>query len=330
MSAPAPKIAVICGGVGAARFLRGLIDTVPAASISAIVNIADDMELHGLWISPDLDTIMYTLADAIDPERGWGLRNETWHAMKSLGRYGERNWFSLGDNDLGTHLQRTALLDEGATLTEATRELRSAWGVEVDLLPVSNDRVATKVTRADTDEEITFQEYFVGLRHDVPVASVTFDGIESARPTPEVRQSIEQADAIVIAPSNPLVSIAPVIEVPGMSALLREASAPKVAISPIVGGNALKGPAADMLTTMGHRCDAAGIAALWADVADVLLIDDQDAALASAVAHQSVIPFVTNTIMSDPDRRCGVARAALSAAQLSTHRSSEDRSDAHT
>ena len=309
-----PRIVVICGGVGAARFLRGLIDLVPPTSISAIVNVADDMELHGLWVSPDLDTIMYTLADAIDPERGWGLVDETWQAMEGLGRYGDRNWFSLGDKDLATHMQRTAMLNEGATLTEATAHLAEAWGVGVNLLPASNDRVSTRITRADTGEEISFQEYFVGLRHDVPVASVAFDGIATAAPTPEVATAIEEADIIIVAPSNPLVSIAPVIEIRGMSDLLRKANAPTVAVSPIVGGNAVKGPAADMLKALGHRCDAVGIAALWKDLADVLVIDQLDAGLASAVARNGVVPFVTDTIMSDPDRRRGLARSALSAA----------------
>lgn len=310
------SIVVISGGVGAARLLRGLIDIVPARSVTAIVNVADDMELHGLSISPDLDTVMYTLADAIDPERGWGLVDETWNAMEALGRYGSRNWFSLGDRDLGTHMQRSAMLAEGATLTEATAALRNAWDVEVKILPVTDDPVSTRITRDDTGETIAFQEYFVGLKHAVPVSAVTFEGIDTARPTPQVTQAIATADLVIVAPSNPVVSIAPVLQVPGIAEALDESPATRVAVSPIVGGHALKGPAADMLTSLGHRCDAAGVAAMWSDHVDILLIDDADAALAHAVAAAGVVPYVTDTIMATPARRQAVARSTLSAAVL--------------
>ena len=311
-----PKIAVLSGGVGAARFLRGLIDIVPGASITAIVNVADDTNLHGLWVSPDLDTVMYTLADAIDEERGWGLRNETWRAMEALGRYGERNWFSLGDRDLGTHLQRTAMLSEGANLTEVTARLGTAWDVEVNILPVTNDPISTRVTRADNGEEISFQEYFVGLQHDVAIKSVRFEGIESAQATQSVCEALHNADVIIIAPSNPVVSIAPVLGVPGVSEALRSSSANRIAVSPIVGGNALKGPAAAMLRELDHRSDAVGVAAMWADVVDVLLIDDRDAHLAAQVNQHGIIPYVTDTIMANPTRRRSVARAALAASNL--------------
>ncbi len=310
-------IVVISGGVGAARLLRGLIDVVPGSSITAIVNVADDLELHGLSISPDLDTVMYTLADAIDPERGWGLRDESWNAMETLGRYGDRHWFSLGDRDIGTHLHRSAMLGEGATLTEATESLRKAWDIEVNILPATNDRVSTRVTRADTGETVSFQEYFVGLQHAVPVASVAFDGIEQARPSPEVATALANADVLIIAPSNPLVSIAPVLEIPGIAETIEESTAARVAISPIIGGNALKGPAADMLTSLGHRCDAAGIAAFWESYIDVLLVDDDDASLANDVAKEGVVPFVTDTIMDGAARREAVARSTLTAAELS-------------
>ena len=316
MTKSSPRIAVICGGVGAARFLRGLIRVTDATSVSAIINVADDMVLHGLAISPDIDTITYTLADAIDPERGWGLRDETWRAMDALGRYGERNWFSLGDQDLATHMQRTARLAEGATLTEATAEIASAWDVDVRLLPVSNDAISTRVTRADTGEEISFQEYFVGTQHSVAVSSVRFDGIEAASITPEAAQAIEDADLIVIAPSNPIVSIAPVLDVPGVREALDRRRGPCVAISPIVGGEALKGPAANMLHELGHQATATGVAALWAEVIDVLLIDDIDGRHAAAVARTGVIPYVTDTIMASPARSSALARSVLSAGHL--------------
>lgn len=316
MRADQAKITVLSGGVGAARFLRGLIDIVPDASISAIVNVADDVSLHGLWVSPDLDTVMYTLADAIDQDRGWGLRDETWQAMESLGRYGTRNWFSLGDRDLATHLERTAMLSEGADLTEVTTALRKAWGVAVNILPVTNDAVSTKVTLADNNEEISFQEYFVGRQHDVPIESVRFDGIDAAHATEQALDALHSADVVIIAPSNPIVSIAPVLGVPGVLEALQASSATRVAISPIVAGEALKGPAAAMLKELGHDSDAVGVAQMWADVIDVLLIDDRDAALASRVAAHHVVPYVTDTVMANPTRRRSVARSALSAANL--------------
>ena len=316
MTTSIPQVVVICGGVGAARFLRGLVEVVPPSSITAIVNVADDFVIHGLHVSPDLDTIMYTLADAIDTERGWGLRNETWRAMESLERYGQGAWFSLGDQDLATHLQRTARRNDGATLSEVTAELHQAWDVEVTVLPVSNDPISTRVTRADTGEEIGFQEYFVGLGHSVALSKIRFAGIEDASPTPEVLAAIAGADAIFLAPSNPLVSIAPVLEVPGVTAALQAAEAPRVAVSPIVGGDALKGPAADMLASLSHRVDAAGVAALWSSIIDILLIDDVDAALARSVAEAGVVPYVTDTIMADPIRRTSVARSAFAATAL--------------
>jgi len=307
-------IAVICGGVGAARFLRALIRVVDAEQVTAIINVADDMVLHGLSISPDIDTITYTLADAIDPDRGWGLRDETWRAMEALGRYGDGDWFSLGDQDLATHMHRTARLADGATLTEVTTEIAAAWKIGVRLLPVTNDTVSTHVTRADTDEEISFQRYFVGLRHEVPISAVRFDGIANAAVTPQVLAAIAAADIIVIAPSNPIVSIAPVLDVPGLRAALKSSAAPCVAISPIIGGEALKGPASDMLTQLGHQSSARGVAELWNDLVDVMLIDDADAPLADQIETLGVSVVVTDTIMASAERGAALAETVLTAA----------------
>ncbi len=311
-----PSILVICGGVGAARFLRGLVDVVEPTSITAVINVADDMVLHGLSISPDIDTVTYTLADAIDPERGWGLRNETWRAMEAIARYGGGDWFSLGDQDLATHMHRTARLADGARLTEVTGEIARSWDVAVQLLPVSDDPISTRVTRADTNEEISFQEYFVGHQHGVPVGAVRFEGIDDATPSPEVMAAIDQADIIVIAPSNPIVSIEPVMAVPGLREALRGATAPTVAISPIVGGAALKGPAADMMDALGHGADVAGVAQLWADDVDLMLIDNVDAHRATAVREAGVVPYITDTVMATPERRARLARTTLAAASL--------------
>ena len=237
--------------------------------------------------------------------------------MESLERYGDRNWFSLGDRDLATHMQRTARLGEGATLTEVSGEIAAAWDLGVSVLPVSNDRISTFVTRKDTGEEITFQEYFVGLGHNVPISAVRFDNISSASPTPEVLTAIAGADIIVIAPSNPIVSIAPVLEVPGMLDAIAARRGPCIAISPIVGGQALKGPAAEMLGELGHRCDATGVGELWRDVVDVFVIDDEDARLGKAVCELGLTPYITDTVMATPERRARLARTVLSAAQLS-------------
>lgn len=322
-----PEIAVICGGVGAARFLRALTSIVDPSTVTAIINVADDMVLHGLSISPDIDTVTYTLAEAIDPDRGWGLRDETWAAMDALGRYGNRNWFRLGDNDLATHLQRTARLAEGATLTDVTNEIGRAWGVDVRLLPASDDPVSTRVTRADTGVEISFQEYFVGEAHDVALSSVRFEGIERASATPAALAALSAADIIMIAPSNPLVSIAPVMGIPGIRDAIEQRSAPCVAISPIVGGAALKGPAARMLDELGHEATATGVARLWSEVADVLVIDDQDAHRCRDIASIGLVPYVTDTIMDGSIRSAALARAVLSAAKIArSTRPSESRS----
>lgn len=292
------------------------MSVVDPSTVTAVINVADDMVLHGLAISPDIDTVTYTLAEAIDPERGWGLRNETWTAMDALGRYGERNWFSLGDQDLATHLQRTARLAEGASLTEVTAEIAASWGVTVRLLPVTNDRVSTMVTRADTGAEISFQEYFVGERHAISLADIRFAGIDASRATDEVSAALSNADLLVIAPSNPLVSIAPVLGVPGVRESIEQRSVPCIAISPIIGGAAVKGPAARMLYELGHEATATGVARLWADLVDVLLIDDADASRSAEIARIGVVPYVTDTIMSDTTRGAALARSVLSAATL--------------
>ncbi len=291
-------VVVICGGVGAARLLRGL---VPAAGgdLTAIANVGDDLELHGLHISPDLDTITYTLADAVSAERGWGLEGESWQAMEMVGRYGGVDWFSLGDRDLGTHLHRTQRLAEGADLTTVTAEITAAWGLDLRLLPVTHDRLRTMITTVD-EGEITFQEYFVRRRHDVAVTAVRFDGAAEARPAPGVIEAIEGAARIIIAPSNPAVSIDPVLAVPGVSEALEARRADVVAVSPIVGGKALKGPADRLLEELGRESSAIGVAQWYADRVGTLVIDTVDAALADAVRVAGPSPVIADTIMSQP------------------------------
>jgi LPPG:FO 2-phospho-L-lactate transferase len=316
-------ITVLCGGVGAARFLRGLVDVVAPDDVSAVVNTGDDTVMHGLSISPDLDTITYTLAGAIDAERGWGLTGETWRAMEALGRYdavrpagsgAAPTWFNLGDTDLATHFYRTARLAEGATLTKVTREIAAAWGLELELLPMTDARVRTLVTLADGDgSEVSFQDYFVRLRHGVPVSSVRFD-LAGAGLTPDAAAAIDDADAVVIAPSNPLVSIGPLRALPTVDDRLRARRESVVAISPIVGGAALKGPADRMLTEMGLEASAVGVARLYASIVGTLVIDDADASLAEAVEAEGLRCIVTDTVMSKPGVGAALARTCLSAA----------------
>lgn len=295
---------VLAGGVGAARYLCGALEALPAGSVTAIVNVGDDLTLHGLDISPDLDTCTYTLAGAIDPERGWGLVDETWKAMEELGRYGGEDWFSLGDRDLGTHLYRTQRRRDGAPLSEITAEIAARWGLDCTLLPVTDDPLRTRVTLADGDE-IGFQEYFVRLAHAVAVSSVRFDGVAAARPAPGVLDAIRDADAVVIAPSNPIVSIGPVLAVPGVRDAVAARRERTVAVSPIIGGRALKGPADRMLRELGGESSVVGVARHYRDLAATLVIDDADAALADAVADAGMRPIVMPTIMSRP----GVAAA---------------------
>lgn len=307
-------VTVLAGGVGAARFLAGLVRVVPPHEITAVVNVGDDLELHGLSISPDLDTVTYTLAGAIDPERGWGLRDETWNAMAMLTRLGRAPWFNLGDRDLGTHLYRTERLRAGAPLSTVTAELAAAWGLGLRLLPVTDDPVRTRVTLPDEGGvEVGFQEYFVQRRHEVAVSAVRFTGADTAAPAPGVVEAIEQADAVVVAPSNPLVSIAPVLAVPGVREAVEERRAHTVAVSPIVGGVALKGPADRMLRELGHDPSVTGVARLYRGLAHALVIDSVDEALAPGVEALGLRCTVTDTIMRDEHSATALARTTLGA-----------------
>jgi LPPG:FO 2-phospho-L-lactate transferase len=302
---------VLAGGVGAARYLIGAVEAFPATDVTAVVNVGDDVVLHGLDISPDLDTCTYTLAGAIDPERGWGLVDETWQAMAELGRYGGDDWFSLGDRDLGTHLFRTARRRAGATLTEVTGEITEAWGLACRLLPVTDDRLQTRLTLED-GAEIGFQEYFVKLRHSVPVTAIRFDGAPESRPTDAALSAIVDAEVLVIAPSNPLVSIAPVLAVPGVERAVAARRDRNVAISPIIAGRALKGPADRLLRELGEEASVVGVARRYRHLVATMVIDEADADLAEAVEAEGVRAVVVPTIMTEP----GVARALATTCHL--------------
>ena len=317
-------IAVIAGGVGAARYLRGLVQAVEPSSVTAIVNTGDDTELHGLTICPDLDTVTYTLGGAIDPERGWGLSGETWRAMEALDRFvavrpegsgAAATWFNLGDADLATHLYRTHRRREGATLSEVTAEISAAFGVPVRLLPMSDDRVETRVV-VEGEGEIGFQEYFVGRHHDVAITGVRFAGVEESRPAPGVLAALEAADVVVIAPSNPIVSIGPVVAVPGVRAALAARRESVVAVSPIVGGAALKGPADRMLRELGGEASVAEVARRYRDIAGTLVIDAVDEAYVSSVEAEGLHCLVTSTVMSTPEVAARLATATIAAGSV--------------
>jgi LPPG:FO 2-phospho-L-lactate transferase len=309
-------ITVLSGGVGAARLLRGIVAVVDPSTVTAVVNTGDDLVLHGLHISPDLDTITYTLAGAISREQGWGLEGETWHAMEQLGsRYGGQTWFGLGDKDLATHLFRTQRrIAEGATLSEVTAEIAAAWELGgLRLLPMSDDPVATRITLAEAEggEEIGFQEYFVGRRHDVAVRAVRFAGTDTARPAPGVIEAIESAERVVIAPSNPIVSIGPILDVAGVANAVRSRRDQVIAVSPIIAGAALKGPADRLLTELGHESSVVGVARIYAPYCSALVIDEADASLAEAVEAEGVRAVVAPTIMKGPDEAAALAKVVL-------------------
>ena len=305
-------ITVLAGGVGAARYLAGQLLVTPPTDVTAVVNVADDIELHGLHVSPDIDTVIYTLSGAIDPDRGWGLADETWNALSELRALGIDAWFNLGDRDIGTHLFRTTLLREGLSLSDVTARLAAARGLGCRVVPASDQRIETRVTLASGDE-VGFQDYFVRLGHNVAISKVRFAGVEAARPAPGVLEAIVDADVVVIAPSNPVVSIGPVLAVGGVAEALAVRRERTVAVSPIVAGAAIKGPAARMLRELGEEASVVGVARRYRDVAGALVIDEADADLASAVADAGVRPVVAPTIMSSPEAAAELARRTVAA-----------------
>ncbi|HEV2368256.1 MAG TPA: 2-phospho-L-lactate transferase, partial [Acidimicrobiales bacterium] len=292
---PAPRaITALAGGVGAARMLRGVLAVAPPEDVTAVVNTGDDLVLHGLHISPDIDTVTYTLAGAVDPGTGWGLAGETWCAMDALERYGGQTWFRLGDTDLATHLYRTQRLSEGASLSTITAEICSAWQLRLRVLPMTDDPVRTML-RVESQGEVSFQDYFVRQRHDVTVESVGFTGAERARPAPGVLDAIGRADVVLVCPSNPVVSIGPILAVPGIEEALVARRERTVAVSPIIAGAAVKGPADRLLRELGHDASVVGVARIYAPFASTLVIDGADADLAPAVEALGVRAVVTET-----------------------------------
>jgi LPPG:FO 2-phospho-L-lactate transferase len=309
-------LTALAGGVGAARFLAGLVDVVDPTTITVIVNTGDDDEFHGLWVSPDLDSVTYRLAGASNPDTGWGLAGETFHAIEALARYGEETWFNLGDRDLATHLYRTRRLRDGATLSAVTDEIAAAWGVDPHLLPMTDDRVATRITVRDPGGgiiELPMQDWFVRRRAEPPVVAVRFEGAEVSQPAPGVLDAIESAATILVCPSNPVISIGPVLAVPGVRAALQRRRDRVVGVSPIVGGAPVRGPADRLMGPLGIEVSCVGVASAYRDFCSALVIDAKDAHLAPAVEALGVRAVVADTVMRDARVAAALARHTLAA-----------------
>jgi LPPG:FO 2-phospho-L-lactate transferase len=289
------EIAALAGGIGASKLLVGLSRAMDPRELTIIVNTGDDIVLHGLSISPDLDIVTYSLAGMVNPETGWGFRDETFRAHEQLAAYGRPAWFNLGDRDLATHIHRTAMLREGATLSEAAESIRVALGVKAKILPMSDQPVPTMI---DTEQgRLNFQEYLVQQRAEPVVREVIFDGIDRALPAPGVLQSLERAAVIVICPSNPLISIGPILAVPGVREALRKRRKDVVAVCPIVGGKSLKGPSDRMLAQLGFDVSASAVARMYQDICATFLIDTVDAGERSAVDALGMRAVVCSTVM---------------------------------
>jgi LPPG:FO 2-phospho-L-lactate transferase len=306
-------IVALAGGVGGAKLAQGLMLAVPAETLSVVVNTADDFELFGLHISPDLDTVMYTLAGVANTETGWGIAADTFDALDMLARYGQDPWFRLGDRDFATHILRTQRLRAGQTLTAVTTELASALGVRSRLLPMSDDPVATMVVTPEG--ELAFQDYFVKRRQADDVTGVRFVGMASARISREVRVACREVDVIVLCPSNPIVSIGPILGVPGMRDALAQATAPIVAVSPLVGGRALKGPADRMLASLGHEVSALGVSRLYAGLARGMVIDHVDSDQRAPIEALGMRVLVTDIVMGGAGDRQRLAQEVLAFAR---------------
>jgi LPPG:FO 2-phospho-L-lactate transferase len=303
------NVVALAGGVGAAKLLRGIVKVAPPKSLFIIGNVGDDIELHGLHISPDLDIIMYTLAGVVDETKGWGIANDTFNCLEMLGRLGFETWFRLGDKDLATHIIRTKMLREGMTLSQATAKLCKMFGVEANLIPMSDDPVRTKIRSGNMLLE--FQEYFVKRGTMDTVTDVIFEGAEKAEPAPGVIDAIEGAERIIICPSNPILSIAPILAIKAIKKALENAKAPIVGISPIVGGKALKGPADRVMASMGFEPSAYGVAKFYGKLLKHFVIDEIDKKQRTLIERLGIKVTVTNTIMKSLEDSIRLAKIVM-------------------
>jgi LPPG:FO 2-phospho-L-lactate transferase len=303
------KIVVLSGGVGGARFVRGLVDVADPAQVTVIGNVGDDLEVLGMHVSPDLDSILYSLADLNDEERGWGRADETWNALATVAELGGESWFRLGDRDLGLHLVRTQALQSGEPLSVVTARLAESLGLDTRLIPATDDRLRTWITTPAG--EFTFQEWFVARGHRDEVDALRFEGGKSAAPAPGVLESIDAADLLLIAPSNPYVSIAPILALRQVREALAHRRVPCVAVSPLIGGRAVKGPADRMLARLAGGTAPSHVAGCYSGLIDALVVDEADAGSLDGLGE--VRPIVTRTLMSDGEARRRLAEAALGA-----------------
>jgi len=308
-SAKRETITALAGGVGASKLLLGLHDVIDPRDLTVIVNTGDDIVLHGLKISPDLDIVTYTLAGIVDEAKGWGYRDETFHTLERLAVFGRINWFNLGDRDLATHIHRSAMLAEGKSLSDAAEAIRLALGVKARILPMCDEAVPTMIETAEG--ELHFQEYLVKRRAEPVVRSIRFNGVEKARPAKGVLEGIRDADRILICPSNPLISIGPILAVPGIREALRERKASVIAVCPIVGGKSLKGPSDKMLAELGSEPSATGVAKLYADFSGTFVIDPADKAQADRIRRLGMKVEVVPTVMTSRTQKNKLARARL-------------------
>ncbi|MEP7216647.1 MAG: 2-phospho-L-lactate transferase [Anaerolineaceae bacterium] len=302
---------VFAGGVGASRFLQGLVQAVPPQDVTVISNTGDDVEMFGLHVSPDTDIVIYALAGAVNPETGWGLTGDTFAVVDQLQRFGYERWFNLGDKDLAMAIHRTRLLHQGVPMHEIVAGLAKSWGLACTVLPMTNQRIETRIT--GPSGELPFQDYMVRFRTEVDVRGIRFAGAESANPAPGVIAAIRDAQTVILAPSNPLVSIGPILAVPGIREALADSKARRAAISPIIAGQVVKGPAAKMMTTLGHEVSALGVARIYAGLIDLMVIDNLDRALAPEVEALGMRCLVTDTIMTGAARKAELARDLLAA-----------------
>jgi len=310
--------AVLAGGVGAARFLRGLTATIDPAEVVAIVNVGDDLTMHGLRICPDLDSITYWLGGVVHPQQQWGRADEHHLVAEELQRFGHDGWFTLGDRDLATHLHRTARLREGVPLSVVTDEIRRAFGVGVRLLPVTDDPVETRIHTRD-GRDLHFQEYWVRERAAAEVAEVVLAGAATAEPAPGVVEAILDADAVLFAPSNPVVSIDPILRIPGVREAVRQTAAPVVGVSPLIGGRVVRGMAHRLLPAVGTPVSAAGVAGHYGGLLDGWVVDLQDRAAVDEVAATGLRCVATETLMDDVEVAAALARTCLDlAAEVTT------------
>lgn len=305
-------ITALAGGVGAAKLIDGLSSIVPPEELTIIVNTGDDCDFHGLHISPDLDIIIYTLAGLVDEEKGWGIRNDTFNCLEMLGVYGHDTWFRLGDKDLATHIHRTMMLRSGYKLSEVTRDICTKLHLKQRIIPMTDDYFATKI-KTDMDT-IHFQEYLVKRGSVDVIREIVYDGVENAKPAPGVIESIIGAEVVIICPSNPLVSIGTILVVRGVRQALRETKAKKVAVSPIIGGAVVKGPADKMMKYLGIEVSALGVAKLYSDFLDIFVIDEVDAQLVHEIEKLGIKTITTNTLMKTKDDRIRLAKFILDVA----------------